>query len=112
MNNKVVLLSANTFGKGNEELGETLLETFFTLLKQREEIPKAVFCMNSGVLSLTSQSLVSLQLQDLAAKGTDVFACKTCVDYYDVEDKIVVGEISSMAHFIELASQYEVITIN
>lgn len=112
MNNKVILLSSNTFGKGNEELGETILETFFTLLKQREEKPKAVFCMNTGVLALTNQSLVSLQLQDLEAAGAEVFACKTCVDYYNVQDQLITGKISSMAHFIDLASHYEVITVN
>ncbi|MFS0782903.1 DsrE family protein [Bacillus sp. 1P06AnD] len=112
MKNKVVLLSSNKFGSGNGELGETVLETFFTLLKQREDLPVAVFCMNSGVLALTEESLASVHLKEMEAKGVGVYACKTCVDYYGVEDKLTAGKISGMDHFIELASQYEILTIN
>lgn len=112
MRNKVVLLASDQLGKGAPELGEGLLETFFTILKQKEELPVAIFCMNSGVFTLTEHSLVSLQLQELEEKGVDVLACKTCVDYYELNEKLVAGKISSMAQFIELASQYEVMTIS
>lgn len=112
MNNKVILLSSNQIGKGSEELGEGILETFFTLMKQREDLPAAVFCMNSGVFTLTEDSLVSVQLKELETKGVEVLACKTCVDYYGIEKKLTAGKISGMAQFIELAAKYEVITIS
>lgn len=112
MKNKVILVSSDQLGKGDKELGEGVLETFFTLLKQREELPHAVFCMNSGVLTLTEQSFVSVHLKELEEKGVEVIACKTCVDYYDVEGKLVAGKISGMPVFIDLATQYEVITIS
>ncbi len=52
MRNKVILVSSNQLGKGDEVLGETILETFFTILKQREEFPIAIFlheqrCINN-----------------------------------------------------------------
>ncbi|MBM4761081.1 DsrE family protein [Bacillus sp. B15-48] len=114
MKNKVILLASDQFGKGEKELGEGVLETFFTILKQkeREELPVAVFCMNSGVFTLTDRSLVSLQLKELEEKGVDVLACKTCVDYYEIEDQLVTGKISGMPQFIELASKYEVLTLS
>jgi len=112
LKNKVILLASDQLGKGDKALGEGVLETFFTILKQKDELPVAVFCMNSGVFALTEQSLVSLQLRDLEAKGVDVLACKTCVDYYEVEDQIVAGRISGMDHFIELASMHEVLTLS
>lgn len=111
MKNKVILVSSDQLGKGDKELGEGILETFFTLLKQREEKPAAIFFMNRGVLTLTEQSLVSVHLQELEQAGVPVLACKTCVDYYEVQDKLTCGEISSMAHFLDLAAQYEVLTI-
>ncbi|GIN61818.1 hypothetical protein J27TS8_18110 [Robertmurraya siralis] len=112
MENKIILLSSDQLGKGEAELGEGILETFFTILKQKEELPKAIFCMNRGVRTLTEDSLVSLHLIELEKKGVDVLACKTCVDYYELEKKLVVGKISSMQHFIELSSKYEVITLS
>ena len=112
MKNKVILVSSDQLGKGDAELGEGVLETFFTLLKQREDLPAAVFCMNSGVFALTGRSLVSLQLKELEEKGVEVLACKTCVDYYGVENELQAGKISGMPTFIDLASKYEVITIS
>ena len=112
MKNKVILLASNQLGNGEKELGEGILETFFTILKQKEELPVAVFCMNSGVFTLTEESLVSLQLADLEGKGVEVLACKTCVDYYELNEKLVTGKVSGMAQFVELASEYEVITIS
>ncbi|QOR66411.1 DsrE family protein [Cytobacillus suaedae] len=111
MKNKVILVSSDQLGKGDKDLGETVLETFFTLLKQREEKPVAIFLMNRGVFTLTEQSLVSVHLQEIEKSGVPVLACKTCVDYYKVEDQLVGGEISGMGHFIELASKHEVLTI-
>lgn len=112
MNNKVILVSSNQLGKGSEELGEGILETFFTILKQREDLPAAVFFMNSGVLTLTKDSLTSVHLKELEDNGIPVLACKTCVEYYNVAGELTAGKISSMAHFIDLAAQYEVITIS
>ena len=97
MKNKVILLASDQLGNGEKELGEGILETFFTVLKQKEELPVAIFCMNRGVFTLTEESLISLQLADLERKGVDVLACKTCVDYYELNEKLVTGKVSGMA---------------
>ncbi|MFE8696339.1 DsrE family protein [Cytobacillus sp. FJAT-53684] len=112
MKNKIILVSSDQLGKGDKELGEGVLETFFTLLKQREELPAAIFCMNRGVFTLTADSFVSVHLKELEEKGVDVFACKTCVDYYEVEDRLMAGKISGMPHFIDLSMKYEVMTLS
>ncbi len=112
MKNKVVLVSSRQLGRGDQELGENILETFFTLLKQKDELPVAVFCMNSGVFTMTEESLVSVHLKELEEKGVEILACKTCADHYEVSDKLTVGKISSMGTFLELAAKYEVLTIS
>ena len=112
MKNKVILLASDQLGKGEKELGEGILETFFTILKQKEELPAAVFCMNRGVFTLIEESFVSLQLKELEDKGVEILACKTCIDYYELGEKLVAGKISGMAQFVELASKYEVITLS
>ncbi|TCZ78851.1 transcriptional regulator [Paenibacillus albiflavus] len=109
---KVILVASDTFGKGDQQLGETVLETFFTILKQQETLPHAVFCMNSGVKALTNASLVSLHLGELEQKGVEVLACRTCVDHYGVESDLAAGKIKGMNDFIQLASEYEVITVS
>ncbi len=108
----MILVSSNQLGRGSKELGENILETFFTVLKQRDVLPAAVFCMNSGVLTMTEDSFVSVHLQELEEKGVEILACKTCVDHFGVEDKLRVGKISGMADFVELSAKYEVMTIS
>jgi selenium metabolism protein YedF len=112
MKNKVILASSSQLGRGDEKLGESVLETFFTLLKQREELPRAVFCMNSGVYLMTDDSFVSVHLKELEQKGVEILACKTCVEHYGLAESITVGKISTMGEFIELAAKYEVMTIS
>lgn len=111
MENKVILVKSNRLGEGAEELGEVLMETYFTLLKQRENLPHAIFFLNSGVLTLTEDSLVSVHLQELEEKGVELLVCKTCIDYYGIEEKLSVGKISGMAAFMDLAAKHEVITL-
>lgn len=112
MRKKVILLNTDSWGKGDEELGHTLLETFLTILKQEEELPAAIFCMHRGVLALTESSVSSLHLKELQNRGVPVLACKTCTDYYGVTEKLYAGEISSMKRFIELSAAYEVLEIH
>jgi peroxiredoxin family protein len=112
MRNEVILVSSNMLGRGNDELGETILETFFTVLEQKGDVPHAVFCMNSSVLTMTKQSLVSVHLKELEQRGTRIIACKTCADHYEVTEQLTVSEIRSMNDFVELAAAYEVLTIS
>lgn len=111
MQNKVIFLTTDSMGNGDPGLGAQILETFFTLLKQREQLPAAIFCANRGVLALTERSLASVHLKELEDKGVPVLACATCVDYYDVREQLTAGEISSMGHFMDLADKYEVMTL-
>ena len=111
MRNKVLLVGSNRLGTGPDDLGEMLLETYFTILKQREELPAAVFFLNSGVLTLTEDSLISVHLKELEEKGVNLLVCKTCVDYYGIEEQLVAGKISGMADFVELAAKYEVVRL-
>lgn len=111
MKNKIILVNSNQLGKGDEPLGELLMETFFTLLKQREVKPRAVFLLNSGVHLATNESLVSLHLKELADAGVEILACTTCLNHYQLKGKLAVGFASTMGKFIELAESYEVITL-
>ncbi len=111
MRDKVILLSSDQLGNGEADLGRTILETFFTLLKQQPELPHAIVCMNRGVFALTDQSLSSVHLGELERAGVRVIACKTCVDHYDVESRLQAGVVGSMLDFVELAAAHPVITI-
>lgn len=112
MEKTMILLLSDTLGDGDKNLGETLLETYFTLLKQEGKFPEIIFCMNRGVLTLTDDSFASLHLKELENKGVKILACKTCTDYYGISEKIVAGSLSSMKEMIQLSNEYKVITLS
>lgn len=111
MKNKIILVNSNQLGKGDEALGEMLLETYFTLLKQREGKPVAIFLLNSGVQIATDESLVSVHLKELSDAGVEVLACTTCLNHYHLLEKLTVGSASTMGKLLDLAEKYEVITL-
>ncbi|MEJ8546390.1 transcriptional regulator [Brevibacillus borstelensis] len=112
MHNKVILLASDQFGKGEPELGEIVMETFLVHVKQAEQKPAAIFCMNRGVFTLTEQSLAHLHLKELEEQGVPVYGCKTCVEHYGVAHKLKAGQIAGMNLFVELSGQHEVFTIS
>lgn len=109
--NKVIVLNHEGMGHGNPALGATILANLLRLLAQAEERPKAVFCYNDGVKLLVEGSPVLQHLQELAEAGVPIQACKTCVDFYNLRDQLRVGEISSMAQFVEYLETCEVVTL-
>ena len=111
MQNKVILLQSDSIGDAADGLGTTILETFLTVLKTEHKLPAAIFCMNRGVLALTSNALASLKLAEIEAAGVPVYACKTCVDHYGIEAELAAGQISGMNTFVELAAKHAVITL-
>jgi intracellular sulfur oxidation DsrE/DsrF family protein len=112
MKNKVILVASDQLGSGDAQLGQSLLEKLFVLTKQRDELPRAVFCMNRGVFALTRKSFASVHLGEMAKAGVEVLACGTCVEHYGIADQLTAGKVSSMAAFVELAAQHEVLTIS
>lgn len=111
MKDKVIVLSADGLGRGDERLGQLLMANFLRQLGELPEKPKALFLLNSGVKLVTEGSNALEHLERLQAAGVDILSCRTCIEWFDLEDKVRVGKISSMAAFIQLAADHEVITV-
>ncbi len=111
MKNKMILLTTDRFGTGDDALGTAVLESYFAVVKSRPGLPAVIFCANRGVLALTRKSLASLHIGELEKAGVRVLACKTCVDFYDVEEQLLTGTVSSMGDFVDLSAEHEVVTI-
>jgi len=98
-------------GEGDRVLGNTILANFLRLCLEAPEKPHAVFCYNGGVKLLTGDSLVVSHLQELARAGVPVEACRTCVDHFGIREQMQVGELSTMAKFMEYVQEYEVVIL-
>jgi peroxiredoxin family protein len=41
------------------------------------------------------------ELSQLAAEGVEIFSCGTCLDYYNLKDKLRVGQVTNMYDTVE-----------
>ncbi len=98
----VVVLSSNKMGEGDEALGTTLMKAFLFALTKQDAFPKTILLYNSGAfLSCEgSDSLEDLKL--LEAEGTEIYTCGTCLNYYELTEKLAVGSVTNMYDIVEM----------
>ena len=90
------LITQETLGYGSEELGAILMKSFFASLQEVSPQPRTLLFLNSGVRLTTEGSPVLTALQTLAGKGVKVMSCGTCLDYFNLKEKLAVGSITNM----------------
>ena len=105
--NTVVYISSETMGRGDDQLGAKLLGVFLDTLSQfKEKVSHAIF-VNAGVRLVTEGSPVLNQLRQLEQVDVQLLACGTCLNHFDLKEKVAVGSISNMYAIIETLSNAE-----
>lgn len=108
----VVLLTRNTLGSGSEELGTILMKAFFVSLLELPQQPRVIMLLNSGVYLAAESSPVLAALQELSQRGVSVMVCGTCLDYFSLKEKLVVGSVTNMYSILtELTGPGRAITL-
>lgn len=97
----VVVVSSDRMGSGNDELGMVLLKGFIFAITQLDTLPKTMLFYNGGVTLTTEGSQVLEDLKSLEAQGVEIMSCGTCLDYYGLKDKLVVGSVTNMYNIVE-----------
>ena len=98
---KVVVLSADTMGGGDERLGKKLMKAFIFALTNQDEAPDKVICYNTGAFLTTRDADTVKDLKTLEAAGTTVMTCGTCLDFYGLKAELQVGIVSNMYDIVE-----------
>ena len=98
---KVVVLSADTMGGGDERLGKKLMKAFIFALTSQDEAPDKVICYNTGAYLTTRDADTVKDLKTLEAAGTTVMTCGTCLDFYGLKEELQVGVVSNMYDIVE-----------
>ena len=99
--NTLVVISSDKMGDGNDELGQVLIKGFIYALAEAEQIPSTIVFYNGGVKLPTKQSSVLDSLQKLERLGVEILSCGTCLNYYNLEDELSVGQITNMYNIVE-----------
>jgi len=92
----VIVCAEDKMGRGNDELGSVLMRAFLHTICLQKEKPDVMIFYNTGV-KLTLQGAETLDdLKELATAGIEILVCGTCLNYFDVKDKLGVGVVSNM----------------
>lgn len=107
----VLILGHDGMGSGDAELGQRILATFLRKSVSLRGFT-AIAMFNSGVKLAAEGSPVLAELRQLHDGGVDVRPCGTCVDFYQLRDKMQVGSVSSMDEIVaELNAADKVIAL-
>lgn len=98
--NFVVLVNKEGMGHAAPELQTKLLGTYMKLLVENGTLPKAVCFYTEGVKLVVEGSPVLEQLHQLEAKGVHLIICQTCLNYYNLREKVKVGIIGGMGDIL------------
>lgn len=92
----IYVISSDSMGRGSDQLGWALLQTFVQTIKDVTPLPTKIVLYNSGVKLVTTESGALEALRQLQAKGVEILACGTCLDYFQLKSALQVGQISNM----------------
>ena len=98
---KVVVLSADTMGAGDEKLGKKLMKAFIFALTSQDMVPDKVICYNTGAFLTTTDPDTVKDLKALEEAGATVMTCGTCLDFYGLKEQLKVGIVSNMYDIVE-----------
>lgn len=102
---QTVLIKSCFLGVGDEALGNTLMKAFIFTLTQSKPLPKKVMFLNSGVKLTTENEETVKNLQVLENEGTEIVSCGTCLDFYNLKDKLKVGSVGNMYDIVDSLNQ-------
>jgi hypothetical protein len=70
-----------------------------------DPVPDAIVFLNTGVKLACENSPVLDDLCALEAEGMEMLVCGTCLGYFELKDKLTVGQVSNMYDIAETMLQ-------
>jgi len=101
----VIAISANTMGRGSDELGTVLIRAFLHTVAEQTQKPDVMIFYNTGVMLTVQGSEVLDDLKQLERAGVQLLVCGTCLNYFEIKEKLVVGIVSNMYDIADTMSR-------
>ncbi|HEY3489014.1 MAG TPA: DsrE family protein [Candidatus Deferrimicrobiaceae bacterium] len=110
--NTAILFTRNGLGDAPPELRRLLVTNFAGLLAREETPPGKLLFYGEGVKLACTGSPVLDALRQLSERGTDLFLCRTCLDYFGLLSKVEAGEIKGMPDILAaIAAASKVVSV-
>jgi selenium metabolism protein YedF len=97
----VLVVSGEIMGRGSAELGNILVRGFFHTLAEVEPRPQVAILFNAGVKLACEGSPVLDDLRALESDGLQILVCGTCLGYFELTERLSVGQVSNMYDIAE-----------
>ena len=111
MASKVLFITSDVMGRDEDKLGKLLMANFLRLLRESPEKPATIVFLNSGVRLVCDGSNVLEHVKKLEEQGIEMLVCTTCLEYFDLTNKLKVGKSTTMAKSIQSMMNAEVVTL-
>lgn len=108
---EAVLIGSDVLGSPDRDLGRVLMGNFVRLLGEREELPKYIVLWNAGVKLAVEGSDDLGYMKRLEERGVKIVSCRTCLEYFQLEGKVAVGEIVGMVQIQDILTTHQVLTV-
>lgn len=95
-----VFASADSLGRGDPELGASLIKMCFYTLAQDDHAPDYILFMNAGV-KLACNEEIAGHLRQMEQKGAEILVCGTCLNFFGIKDDLKIGTVSNMYDILE-----------
>lgn len=93
---RVVVISSQVMGSGDDTLGTSLMKAFIFSLTQQDALPDTVLFYNGGA-HLTCEGSPCLEdLEALEKADVEILTCGTCLKHYGLDDKLAIGGVTNM----------------
>ena len=92
----IVFLTAETMGRGDDDLGRLLLKNYLITLAEMSELPEAIYLVNAGVKLVCAGSELLEVFDKLGCLGVDIAACGLCLEFFHLKEKQAIGRSTNM----------------
>jgi selenium metabolism protein YedF len=96
----VVFIDAETVGRGDDKLGRILMKSFIITIKELKPLPWRIIFINGGVKLASEGSEALPHVQELENLGIELLSCGTCLDFFNLKEKLGAGRVSNMFEII------------
>lgn len=92
----LILITTETLGRGDDELGSKLMANFLGSLPELGPNLWRIILLNGAVKLASLPGPCLENLKSLAATGTSILVCGTCLMHYGLMEQKQVGETTNM----------------
>ena len=99
--NTILLITREGIGSAELALQHKLFDTYLKLLLENSSLPAALCFYTDGVKLVVQGSPFLEKLSQLEERGVRLLICSTCLNHFELTEKVQVGIIGGMPDILE-----------